>query len=159
MILYHGSLDKVVVPVLNKSKKNNDFGQGFYLTSSKEQAIKWAQRNMNIYNKNIAYVSCFELNDFNGLRILEFKTPNLEWLEFIIRNRKKELVEIDADIVVGPVANDQVYNTIILFEENIISSSMAIKKLLTQKLFDQYLFKTENALNKLKFLCCFEVVL
>ena len=158
MILYHGSLDKVVVPVLNKSKKNNDFGRGFYLTSSKEQAIKWARRNMSVYSKNTAYVSCFELNDIDGLEILKFKSPNLEWLEFIIKNRKEEQTEINFDIVIGPVANDQVYNTIILFEENIISSSIAIKKLLTQKLFDQYLFKTENALSKLKFIYFFEVV-
>ena len=45
MLLYHGSLEKVEVPVLDKSKESNDFGKGFYLTSSYEQAKRWAVRH------------------------------------------------------------------------------------------------------------------
>lgn len=39
MLLYHGSLEKVEVPVLDKSKESNDFGKGFYLTSSKDKHL------------------------------------------------------------------------------------------------------------------------
>ena len=59
MLLYHGSLEKVEVPVLDKSKESNDFGKGFYLTSSKRQALKWAKRNMRINDKEKAYISVF----------------------------------------------------------------------------------------------------
>lgn len=59
MRLYHGSLEKVVVPVLNKSKKGNDFGKGFYLTSSFEQADKWSKRNMKVKHKEKSYISIF----------------------------------------------------------------------------------------------------
>ena len=86
-----------------------------------------------------------------------FDCPSFEWLNFIIKNRKNYDFNVDYDIIIGPVANDQVYNTIILFEEKIIDYGQAIKKLLTQKLFDQYLFKTEKAMKKLKFIECFEV--
>ena len=157
MILYHGSLEKVVVPVLNKSKNSNDFGKGFYLTSSKEQAIRWAIRNMKVNNYNTSYVSCFEFNNVDNLKILKFDCPSFDWLNFIIKNRKNYDFNVDYDIIIGPVANDQVYNTIILFEEKIIDYGQTIKKFLTQKLFDQYLFKTEKAMKKLKFIECFEV--
>lgn len=60
-------------------------------------------------------------------------------------------------MVVGPVADDQAYNTIILYEDGLIDADFAIKKLLTEKLQDQYLFKTEVALNNLKFLKYIEV--
>lgn len=38
LILYHGSYCEVKEPDLTKCSKRKDFGQGFYLTSSKEQA-------------------------------------------------------------------------------------------------------------------------
>ena len=38
LILYHGSYCKVKKPDLAKCAKRKDFGQGFYLTTSKEQA-------------------------------------------------------------------------------------------------------------------------
>lgn len=38
MILYHGSYCEVKVPDLAKCAKGKDFGQGFYLTSCKDQA-------------------------------------------------------------------------------------------------------------------------
>ena len=38
LILYHGSYCEVKEPDLAKCAKRKDFGQGFYLTTSKEQA-------------------------------------------------------------------------------------------------------------------------
>ena len=43
MILYHGSYIEVAAPLVNVGRRNLDFGKGFYLTSLKEQAKKWAQ--------------------------------------------------------------------------------------------------------------------
>ena len=37
-VLYHGSYCEVKEPDLAKCAKRKDFGQGFYLTTSKEQA-------------------------------------------------------------------------------------------------------------------------
>ena len=37
-VLYHGSFCEVKEPDLAKCAKKKDFGQGFYLTTSKEQA-------------------------------------------------------------------------------------------------------------------------
>lgn len=44
LILYHGSNKAVPNPSVNKSKMTNDFGNGFYLTADRDQAIKWAKR-------------------------------------------------------------------------------------------------------------------
>ena len=40
LVLYHGSYCEVKAPDLAKCTKRKDFGQGFYLTTSKEQAIR-----------------------------------------------------------------------------------------------------------------------
>ena len=39
-VLYHGSYCEVKDPDLAKCAKRKDFGQGFYLTTSKEQEIR-----------------------------------------------------------------------------------------------------------------------
>lgn len=44
MILYHGSNVEVREPRILKSDRMLDFGTGFYVTSSFEQADRWANR-------------------------------------------------------------------------------------------------------------------
>lgn len=44
MKLYHASTVEVVFPDIVHSRKYLDFGRGFYLTSIKEQAIKYGER-------------------------------------------------------------------------------------------------------------------
>lgn len=43
IILYHGSYCEVKIPDLELCAKYKDFGQGFYLTTSKEQARNFAK--------------------------------------------------------------------------------------------------------------------
>ena len=44
MIVYHGSNMVVEHPDVNHSYRDLDFGRGFYVTTVKEQAEKWAKR-------------------------------------------------------------------------------------------------------------------
>lgn len=160
MLLYHGSLEKVEVPVLDKSKESNDFGKGFYLTSSKRQALKWAKRNMRINDKEKAYISVFNFIENNDLNIFRFYKADYEWLNFVLQNRRRKKVNNDYDLIIGPVSNDQVYNTLLLlllFESNLIDMDKTLEMLKTQKLFDQYLFRTKKSLQKLVFVKCIEV--
>ena len=46
MILYHGSYCEVKIPDLSKCSDFKDFGKGFYLTSSKEQAEKFINTSL-----------------------------------------------------------------------------------------------------------------
>ena len=157
MLLYHGSLEKAEVPVLDKSKESNDFGKGFYLTSSKIQALKWKKRNMRISDKEKAYISVFNFIENNDLNIFRFYKADYEWLNFVLQNRRRKKVNNDYDLIIGPVANDQVYNTLLLFESNLIDMDKTLEMLKTQKLFDQYLFRTKKSLQKLVFVKCIEV--
>ena len=44
MRLYHGSSQEIPQPDVARSRRNLDFGQGFYATSVKSQAEVWALR-------------------------------------------------------------------------------------------------------------------
>lgn len=46
MIPYHGSNQDIKEIDLTKIRPNKDFGQGFYLTEDKEQAMKMAEQKL-----------------------------------------------------------------------------------------------------------------
>lgn len=103
-IIYHGSYCKVEQPQILKGKYTKDFGVGFYCTILKEQAEKWAKKYTTpIINK-------YEYNENPNLKIKNFTVMTEEWLDFIIKCRNDEKHEYD--IVIGPMADDQVYNYI-----------------------------------------------
>jgi len=159
MLLYHGSNIEILKPDLAMSKKYLDFGIGFYLTSNKEQAIMFSRkvvlREMRKRKPpGEAIVSIYEFDSErakNELSILEFNEPSNQWLDYIINNR----IEIDEtsmyDIVIGPVANDDVYKVIDRYESGILTREMAMAALKIRKLYNQHTFKTEKAIRYLGF--------
>jgi hypothetical protein len=58
----------------------------------------------------------------------------------------------DYDVVMGPVANDDVFEVIEYYEDGTLTKEMAINALKIKKLFMQLTLKTEAALNMLKFI-------
>lgn len=102
MTVYHGGYQTVENPEIRISRNTKDFGTGFYCTVIKEQAERWARR----YNKKI--VSIYDVKDFSNLKVLEFKEMTEEWLDFIVSCRSGQ--NHDYDIVIGAMADDQIYN-------------------------------------------------
>ncbi len=151
MKLYHGSNVTVEKPKIIKSKRNLDFGNGFYLTSDLDQAIKWSFTTTMRRKKGNKSVSVYNYNENNNLKILKFDSPNTEWLHFVSLNRKRLYEENNYDIIIGPVANDNTMPVINDYLNNVYNEEEAIKRLLTQNLKDQIVFKTEKALAYLVF--------
>ena len=157
MILYHGSNVAVEEPRLLKIQRDLDFGKGFYTTSDLDQATKWARRTALRLRLTESFVSVYEIDDeaMGKLRILKFDSPNADWLRFVAENRKGHPVPQEWDIIAGPVANDQTAPVIDLFLDGMYDEQEAIRRLLPQKLRDQYTFKTPTAINLLR---CKEVL-
>ena len=64
MLLYHGSTMAVRKPTVSRGRANTDFGKGFYTTTSREQAEKWARIKRDREGGNArAVVSVFEIDD------------------------------------------------------------------------------------------------
>ena len=157
MILYHGSNVEVREPRLLKVQRELDFGKGFYTTTDLEQASRWAKRTAVRLKQKNAFVSVYDLNEdaLAMLRVLCFERPDRDWLRFVVANPKGLVEENKWDIVCGPVANDQTMPVIDLFLDGMYDEDEAIKRLLPQKLKDQYTFKTEKAIGLLR---CTEVI-
>ena len=153
MILYHGSNIEVREPMLLKIQRELDFGKGFYTTSDLEQAAKWAKRTAKRRGTQQAFVTVYEVDgeEINKLRLLSFDLPNAEWLSFVVKNRKGEFIAENWDIISGPIADDQTAQVIDLFLDGMYDEEEAIRRFLTQKLKDQFTFKTEAAIKLLKY--------
>ena len=160
MKLYHGSIVKVDKPEIRKSNRTLDYGQGFYTTTSCEQAEAWVKRRMDEKNDR-GYVCVYELKDelMQTLNTLVFESPTEEWVDFVMKNRTDKGFTHDYDIVYGPVANDRVYAAFALYEGGLISKQALIAELKAYKLVDQYLFHTQRSLEALTFIEAREVML
>lgn len=113
MTVYHGGYMAVKQPEIRKGHNTKDFGTGFYCTVIKEQAQRWARR----YDTKV--VSIYEVRLQSTLKIKEFKDMTDEWLDFIIACRSG--IPHDFDIVIGAMADDQIYNYISDYMEGTIT--------------------------------------
>lgn len=112
-LVYHGSYTEVQKPEIRTARNTKDFGVGFYCTVIKEQAERWARR----FDTPVINVYSLLINE--KLDILEFKEMTDEWLDFIIDCRSGK--PHDHDIVIGAMANDQIYNFVSDYIDGIIT--------------------------------------
>ena len=154
MKLYHGSNMTVQKPQILTSDRKLDFGTGFYLTSSLEQAGRWAALTADRRGSGVPTITVYEFDETKlaELKILKFEKANRKWLDFVAANWDNTVNDQKWDMVIGPVANDRTMPVIRLFIAKVYTASEALRRLLPQKLHDQYTFKTQNALQFLKFL-------
>jgi hypothetical protein len=160
MKIYHGSTGGVAQPALKKCRAATDFGKGFYTTTNPEQAKKWAVIRRNRAGAARAIVTEYEMDDDvlqnKSFKVRSFDAPTEDWLNFVMSNRMGRSSG-DYDFVMGPVANDSLYATLLLYEQGILSANAAIEQLKTHTLFDQLSFHSNGAIAMLRFVRDFAV--
>lgn len=144
MLIYHGSRVEVKNPEIRREKFNKDFYFGFYCTTLKEQAIRWATR----FGDGI--VNVYEYKKNNTLKTLVFPDMSEEWLDFIANCRSGK--GHDYDIVEGPMADDTIYNYVQGFLDGKYSREIFWNLAKFKRPTHQISFHTEDALNTLTFI-------
>jgi hypothetical protein len=159
MLLYHGSNVKVEEPRLVGQARGLDFGAGFYLTTSEEQAVKFSWIVLKRQKCGSATVNVYEFDMAaarDSLAVRRFVGADADWLGFVVENRRKTYRGADYDMVIGAVANDAVMPTIQAYLAGFISEEAALVALKTSKLVDQVCLKTGRALSLLAFVKAYE---
>ena len=129
MIVYHGTTETIEKPDVNHSKKYLDFGVGFYLTTYEEQARKWAIRK-GMRQEKTPVVNEYELNEqWKGYRVLSFEEENEKWLEFVCACRRGEKLNKDYDIIIGSVADDDVFKTVDMYFRGLWDKQKVLEEL------------------------------
>lgn len=161
--IYHGSTFIVEEPSIEILNYKTDFGKGFYTTTDFEQAKRWTKIKKERIeeekkDKNLKrYINIYEYTENRSLKILNFLEATEEWLDFVYENRKSQKLLHSYDIVKGPVADDNLFATLRLYERNYISKKDTIDNLKTYKLVNQISFHTNVAIKTLKYLSVQEV--
>jgi len=152
MKLYHGSNVVVDTPSLKFSRIELDFGAGFYTTTNYEQAVLFSEKIVERKNGGkVVSVYDFDRDILSEFKVLEFSEPDIDWLNFVAANRNLSPPRGDYDIIIGPVANDDVFRTLFLYFVGELDANETLNRLKIKKLFNQYVFKTDVALKRLKF--------
>ena len=162
MRLFHGSTEIVQFPTILDTQCLLDFGKGFYTTTNKDQAEKWALIKRNRLSIDVkSYVSEYELDDCflqdGRYKVIVFNLANEEWLDFVVNKRKEDKCHF-FDIVMGAVANDTLYKTLSLYETGILSKQETIIRLKVHTLYDQLSFHNIGIMNEIKFINSYEII-
>lgn len=163
MILYHGTNLDIASISLNMCRPYKDFGRGFYLTSIEEQARKMAYRVSKIYGgKQI--INVYEIDD-NFLSNKELSIKNFgtevteEWATFVMNNRNRNFADFENklcnfdckyDIVVGPIANDDLAMLFREYRKHAINLDVLLKELSYKETTNQVSFHTQRAVELLR---------
>ena len=152
MIVYHGGTEIIEHPICKFGRRNLDFGQGFYVTDIRKQALDWAllmadRRKMepvlnryHLHRDAILDEACCKV----------FQAYDQDWLDFIVASRRGQPVAEAYDYIEGGVANDRVVDTVNLYMLGLMDINTALVRLsqhqpnnqmclLSQEITDKYL--------------------
>lgn len=155
-ILYHGSYLSIPAPLTGVGRRELDFGPGFYVTSFREQAERWARRVCVIRAVDTPTVSKYQFDETllpADLRHLRLESYDQQWLDFIVSSRRGEEPWKDYDIIEGGVANDQVIDTVEDYYIGRITAEQAIGQLRFAKPTHQMCIANQNIVD-----CCLRFV-
>ena len=154
-ILFHGSKSGLQEIKYDGSRKNCDFGEGFYLGETYDNAACFVCENDN------SSIYSFELI-LSGLNVVEFGC-SLEWMLAICYYRGtikeyndskmiKQIIEKveNSDVIIAPIADNRMFYIMSLFANGDINSEVAVHSLSASFMGKQFVLKTNKSLNNLK---------
>jgi len=171
MRLYHGSDRILSKPQKQLGKPNNDYGQGFYLSSEPQLAGEWA-----CMKGKDGFVSEYGL-ETSDLRILRLEKPYhiLHWLTLLLKHRRFDMKSPlmvqakehllsrysipteDYDVIIGYRADDSYFS----FAEDFLSNQITLEQLSQAmtlgKLGHQVFVQSERAFASLTYLSAIQV--
>ena len=144
--LYHTSFSVISEPDVKIGRANADFGQGFYLSDDMEFSRRWAKERVNC----VTYLNRYELAT-DGL-LIKCLERNDEWFNYTYRNRAGYADDFkEYDLIIGPIANDTIYDTFGILTSGLIGKEDALKLLMNGPAYRQIVVKSENAAKALHF--------
>ena len=153
-VLFHGSKNGLSDITVSGARNNCDFGKGFYLGQTYNQALSFVCE----YDQASVYSFTYSLE---GLKCVEFDC-SLDWMLAICYFRgtikkyagsnmvQKVVKKIeDADVIIAPIADNKMFYVMSQFAEGEINADAAIHSLSASRLGLQYVFRTDKALRNL----------
>ena len=152
------------------SQFTSDFNQANDFVKSSITRAKL--RNLIPESQDYGYVNVYELVTLDAIKEFDFKAADRAWLHYIAGSRSRkffadEVKALDGfNVIGGKIANDQTMTMLNLYIGRGLgepgsddADDFCIRKLLPDRLKDQYCFKNEDAIKALKFIKSMKVSL
>lgn len=147
MIVYHGSNIVVEKPDVNHSFRPLDFGKGVYVTTVREQAVRWANRKA-VVNGSTPILNVYEMSEFPASLLKKSFPDDLEeWMNFVCDCRDGKPEYAKYDIIMGKVANDKVFRVVDMYHSGIWDLKRALEEIKVYPNYDQIAFITQRAID------------
>lgn len=146
-------------PRVDVSRRDLDFGRGFYLTSRFEQAKKWALRRAD-WKRGAPTVNVYEFDDdWTGLRVLQFGPEDeAQWVDFVCSCRRGGEEYKKYDVIIGDVADDRVFMAVQMYFDGLWDMPTTLAALKFFEKNDQYCIVTQQTVDdRLRFVEAREV--
>ena len=145
--LYHAGYVSIPRPDVRYGRANADLGQGFYLTDTEAFARAWPLPRPG----SPVVLNRYEL-DTRGLRVLRMDFGP-DWLDYLLRCRAGlPDRHADADLIVAPVSNDTLFNSLGAIVSGAFSRAQMLRLLSVGPRSLQYALKSERAAAQLRWL-------
>lgn len=157
--LFHGSksrIDGPIVPDYKSARSKCDFGQGFYMNTIEEQAkMLICRRNEpQIYTLDFDLMNlrCVHLNGLAWALFTAYKRGFMNGIKGQPLYKTIASIEESQDVIVGPIADDKMFDTMEEFFESGIKSTPLLACMRGVKLGTQYTAVTKRACEQIKIL-------
>ena len=146
MILFHTSYVTVENPDVAHSRDFLDFGKGFYLTTLRDQAVRYGQRFLR--RQGVAWLNSYKFEyEPKEWKVKTFDAYDQEWLDFVAACRAGK-DGCDYDLVIGGIANDKVIRTLDRYFEKEITKDEALGLLRYEKPNIQFCIRSQKMLEE-----------
>lgn len=144
--VFHAGYVEIKAPDIHRRRINADLGQGFYLSDNYEFASRWVREKKGAD----IIVNSYELDE-SGLVIKRFDR-DAEWFRYVFSNRRSMSDGLkDVDVIIGPIANDTIYNTMGIMTSGFLTDEEALKLLSVGPMYSQIVLKSQKAADNLHF--------
>lgn len=150
VLLYHGSKAGIKGSIEPKSRKQCDFGQGFYMGTEPSQALTlicdYESSQLYIVSLDTTRLEALEVPaDINWAMLVAYNRGRMEKIQGTpFYNRYRDLIA-DKDLIVGCIANDRMFYVIDNFFIGNITDAALVHSLSALQLGKQYVAVSQKA--------------
>ena len=158
ILLYHGSKSGIEGNIAPLSRKQCDFGKGFYMGTEPAQALTL----ICDYEKSKFYIISIYVDELAHLEV----PANIEWAMIVAYNRgrmekikgtpfynKYRDLTTDKDLIIGSIANDRMFYVIDNFFIGNITDAALVNSLSALQLGKQYVAVTQKGCDNVRIEC------
>mgnify|MGYP003297116800 CR=1 FL=1 len=158
ILLYHGSKSGIEGNIAPLSRKQCDFGKGFYMGTEPAQALTL----ICDYEKSKFYIISIYVDELAHLEV----PANIEWAMIVAYNRgrmekingtpfynKYRNLTTDKDLIIGSIANDRMFYVIDNFFIGNITDAALVNSLSALQLGKQYVAVTQKGCDNVRIEC------